>query len=171
MNADLDLLKRLGQIAGIAGIAHSLIMFIFDWFGANFAGVSGVVTANAWGSYGFTDLVLFITALAGIALAYLSATRQSVALPVAASAIVTALGILSLILIIISIISPPDLGFTGRVDHTREAGVWLGLIATAALTYGGYLAMQEEGTTLGREADRLRGRGRGSSSPPPPPPP
>ena len=168
---DLTRLRTAERIAGIAGIALILIMFIFDWFGANFAGVSGVVTANAWGSYGFTDIVLFITALAGIALAYLSATRQSVALPVAASAIVTALGILSLILIVISIISPPDLGFTGRVDHTREAGVWLGLIATAALTYGGYLAMQEEGTTLGREADRLRGRGGGSSSPPPPPPP
>jgi hypothetical protein len=166
-------LTRLGtgeKIAGIAGIALILIMFAFDWFGANFAGVSGVVTTNAWGSYGFTDVVLFITALAAVGLAYLAATRQTVSLPVAASAIVTALGILSVILILVSIISPPDLGFTGpAVDHTRKAGVWLGLIAAGVVTYGGYLAMQEEGTTLGGEADRLRRGSRGGPGAPPPP--
>ena len=29
-----------------------------------------------------------------------------------------------------------------------KIGIWLGLIAAAALTYGGYLAMREEGASL-----------------------
>jgi hypothetical protein len=168
---DLTRLRAGEQIAGIAAIALIIIMFAFDWFGLKFGGVE--FTRDAWGAYGFTDVVLFITALAALGLAYLSASSQRLNLPVAASAIVTALGILCLILIIISIISPPNfsgVSLPSGVDKTRKVGVWLGLIATAALTYGAFQAMQEEGTTLGREADRLRGRRRGPGAPPPPPP-
>jgi hypothetical protein len=164
---DLTRLRRGEQIAAISGFALILIMFIFDWFAVSFGPLQ--VSGNAWDSYGFTDIVLFITALAALGLAYLSASRQRLNLPVAASAVVTALGILSLILILISLISPPDFGFNvSGLTHTRKAGVFLGFIAVAVLTYGGYLSMQEEGTTLGSEADRLR-RGRGGSGSPPPP--
>ncbi|TMK75069.1 MAG: hypothetical protein E6G49_02210 [Actinobacteria bacterium] len=160
-------------------------MFIFDWFGLKFTGAAGSLGSvsveggrNAWGSYGFTDIVLFITALAAIGLALLAASDVEVGLPVALSAIVTALGILSLILVIISIISPPDFGLnvsgTG-IDHERKIGVWLGFLAVAAVTVGGYLAMQEEGTSLGSEVDRFRGGGTGGPgagpSPPSPSPP
>jgi hypothetical protein len=173
---DLTRLRTGEQIAAVAAIALFIIMFAADWFGIKAGGVE--FTRDAWGSYGFTDVILLLTVLAAIGLAYLSASGARVNLPVAASAIVTALGILSLILIIISIISPPN--FAGvslpeGVDKTRHVGVWLGLIATAVLTYGGYLAMQEEGTTFGAQADRLRGGGgsgrRGPGAPPPPPPP
>jgi hypothetical protein len=79
------------------------------------------------------------------------------------------------LIIIISIISPPDLGVdlsgTG-IDHTRKIGVWLGLIAAAGIAYGGWRAMQEEGTSFGGEADRFRGApDEGTSAGPPPPPP
>jgi hypothetical protein len=181
---DFAVLNRGEKIAGISGILLILIMFIFDWFGLGLSGniqgfaFGGEVTHNAWGSYGFTDIVLFITGLAAIGLALLAASDAEVGLPVALSAIVTALGILSLILVIISIISPPDFGAPdiSGLDHSRKIGVWLGLIAVAAVTVGGYLAMQEEGTSFGGEVDRFRGGGAGGAggpgaSPPPPPPP
>jgi hypothetical protein len=183
---DFAVLNRGEKIAGVAGILLILIMFIFDWFGLKFtAGVGGFgVSAeggrNAWGSYGFTDIVLFITALAAIALAVMAASDSDVGLPVALSAIVAALGILSLILVVISIISPPDFGVnvsgTG-IDHERKIGVWLGLLAVIGVTAGGFLAMQEEGTSFAGEADRFRGGpgggagGPGAGPPPPPPPP
>jgi hypothetical protein len=183
---DFTVLNRGEKLAGISGILLILIMLIFDWFGLKFSGGSGTFGVaveggrNAWGSYGFTDIILFITGLAAIALAVTAASDAEVGLPVALSAIVTGLGILSLILIIISIISPPDFGVnisgTG-IDHERKIGVWLGLIATGALTVGAYLAMQEEGTSFGGEVDRFRGPGTGTgtggpgASPPPPPPP
>jgi len=180
---DFTVLNRGEKIAGVAGILLILIMFIFDWFGLKFTGGAGGFglsaegAKNAWGSYGFTDILLFITGLAAIALAVTAASDAEVGLPVALSAIVTGLGIISLILVVISIISPPDFGVdlagTG-VDHTRKIGVFLGLIATAAVAVGGYLAMQEEGTSFTGEADRVRGGGTGGgpgAGPPPPPPP
>ena len=91
------------------------------------------------------------------------------------SAIVAGLGILSVVLIVISLISPPDFGAnlsgTG-ISHTRKIGVFLGLISAAAVAVGGYMAMQEEGTSFGDEAGRFGGGGdAGTGAPPPPPPP
>jgi hypothetical protein len=184
---DFVVLNRGEKIAGIAGVLLILIMFIFDWFGLKFTGGVGNLGLaveggrNAWGSYGFTDIVLFITALAAIGLALLAASDADVGLPVALSAIVTALGIISLVLVVISIISPPDFGLDvsgSGIDHERKIGVWLGLISVIAITVGGYLSMQEEGTSFAGEADRFRGGGTGTGgpgagppSPPPPPPP
>ena len=180
---DFSVLNRGEKIAGVAGILLILIMFIFDWFGLKFTasgafGISAEGGRNAWGSYGFTDILLFITALAAIALAVTAASDSEVGLPVAMSAIVAALGVISLVFVIISVISPPDFGVnvsgTG-VDHERKIGVWLGLLAVIGVTAGGFLAMQEEGTSFAGEADRFRGGpGGGAGGPgagPPPPPP
>jgi hypothetical protein len=182
---DFTRLSQGEKVAGVSGILLILIMFIFKWFGLE-SGVSvgvpgvgvfpgmGEGSRNAWGSYGFIDIVLFITALAAIGLALLAASDSDMGLPVAASAIVAGLGILSVVLIVISIISPPDFGFdlsgTG-IEHTRKIGVWLGLLATLGVAVGGFMAMQEEGTSFGDEATRFRGGGdAGTGSPPPPPP-
>jgi hypothetical protein len=181
---DFTVLNRGERIAGVAGIILLLIMFIFDWFGLGIGGsvqgfTFGEVSRNAWGSYGFTDIVLFLTALAAIGLALMAASDAEVGLPVALSAIVTALGVLSVILVVISLISPPDFGApdVSGLDHSRKIGVFLGLIAVAAVTIGGFLSMQEEGTSFSGEADRFRGTGTGGGTggpgagPPPPPPP
>jgi hypothetical protein len=173
---DLTRLTQGEKIAGVSGIALILIMFIFKWFGLK-AGVGGFTvegSRNAWGSYGFIDIVLFITVVAAVGLAALKASDSDVGLPVAGSAIVAGLGILSVVLIIISIISPPDFGAgdISGIDHTRKIGVWLGLISAIGIAYGGWRAMQEEGTSYGGEPDRFRGApDEPSAGPPPPPPP
>ena len=179
---DFTRLSQGEKIAGVSGILLILIMFIFDWFGLKFDAGAGAFSVsaegarNAWGSYGFTDVVLFITALAAIGLALIAASEGEVGLPVALSAVVAGLGILSVVLIIISLISPPDsrranLSGTG-ISHTRKIGVFLGLISAAAVAVGGYMAMQEEGTSFGDEAGRFGGGGdAGTGAPPPPPPP
>jgi hypothetical protein len=170
---DVNRLRSGEKIAAVSAIALLLIMFIFDWFGlkASAGGFSAEGARNAWGSYGFIDIVLFVTFLAALGTAYLSASQQNVNLPVAASALVAGLGIISVILIIISIISPPDFGVSGDgIDHTRKIGVWLGLIAAAGVAYGGWRAMQEEGTSFGAQRDRLQDRYGGDEPPPPPPP-
>jgi hypothetical protein len=180
---DFSVLNRGEKIAGVAGILLILIMFIFDWFGPK--GATDLGGTNAWQSYGFTDVILFVTALAAIALALSAAADSELGLPVALSAIVTGLGIISVILVVISIISPPDydvVGPVGVVGGSIEAsvkiGVILGLLATIGVTAGGFLAMQEEGTSFAGEADRFRGGGPGTGAPgaggpgagPPPPP-
>ena len=50
---------------------------------------------------------------------------------------------------------------SSEFDLSREFGVFLGLIELIALTFGGYMTMQEEGVSFGGAADRLSGPGGG----------
>jgi hypothetical protein len=173
---DFTVLNRGERIAGIFGVLLILIMFVFEWFAPK--GATDLGGTNAWHSYGFTDVILFITALVAVALAVTAASNNELGLSVALSAIVTALGIISVILVIISIISPPDhdvpglLG-GGEIETSVKVGVFGGLIAAIGVTAGGWLAMQEEEGSFAGEPDRFRGGGTGGpgASPPPPPPP
>jgi hypothetical protein len=180
---DVSRLRQGERIAAGSAIALILIMFIFDWFGVKFSGstAAGVFGAegsrNAWGSFSVIDLILFVTVVAALAMAYFSGSGQSVSLPIALSAIVAGLGILSVLLILFRLISPPDLGlpsaaFDQGLSHTRKIGAFLGLIAAAGVAYGGYMAMQEEGTSFSDTRDRLQDRmgpsDPGGGSPPPP---
>jgi hypothetical protein len=168
---DVSKLRQGEKIAGIAGIALIIIMFAFDWYGLKGA-PGGFGGLNAWDAYGFIDIILFIAAVSGIAMAAVSASGTQVSLPVALSSITAGLGILGTVLVLFRIISTPSFDFLGgSVDTTRKFGVFLGLIAVAGVAYGGYSAMQEEGTSFGSQADRLRdsgGGGGGGGTPPPP---
>jgi hypothetical protein len=162
---DLTRLNSGEKLAGVAGIALLLIMFIFDWFtvdvGGGFADVSA--GGNAWEWFGLIDIVLFLTALAGIALAVVAMSQTDVDMPVALSAIAAGLGILSVLLVLFRIISPPDGGLGDLVDVSRSIGVFLGLIAAGGVAAGGWMAMQEEGSSFSGPVDR-------GTAPPPPSP-
>ena len=167
--------SRLGRgetIAAASAVALFLIMFIFSWFGvdASAGAFSASAGANAFESFGFIDLILMLTVIVAIVGAAMSANAQSVNTPVAISSITAGLGILSVLLILFRIISPPDFGIgdfgdIGGVEVSRKIGVFLGLIAAGGIAYGGWAAMQEEGTSFGDQ-----GRGVGGSGNPPPPP-
>jgi hypothetical protein len=165
---DVSRLNTGEKLAGAAGIALLLIMFLFDWFtvdvGGGFADIS--VGGNAWETMELIRFVILLAAISGIALAVVAANNSKVDLPIALSAITAGLGILAVVLIAFRIISPPD-GGAGDfgVDIGRGIGVFLGLIAAAGVAAGGWLAMQDEGATF---TDRPTG---GTAPPPPPPPP
>lgn len=166
----MENLRTGEKIAGASGVALLLIMFIFDWFKVE-AGVEGFgisAGGNAWEWFGFIDIVLFVAAICAIALAVVAATQSDVNMPVALSAITAALGGLATLLVLYRIISPPDGGAGDLVDVSRSIGVFLGLIAAAGIAYGGWLAMQEEGTSFSDQRDRLQGGGGGDQPPPPP---
>jgi hypothetical protein len=174
---DFTRLTQGEKIAGVSGVALILIMFIFSWYGVEVGGESVPDSgANAWESFSFIDVILFITAAAAIGLALISASQTEVGLPVAASAVVAGLGVLSVLLVLYRIIDTPGDVSTASallqvdVGVTREIGVWLGLIAAVGVAYGGYQAMQEEGTSFGEEADRFRGPDESPGAAPPPPP-
>jgi hypothetical protein len=178
---DTNRLNQGEMIAAISAVLLLLIMFIFSWFGwggdlADQADAAGFDTGwNAWQSFGFIDIILFITILVAIGGALVSANAQSVNTPVAISSITAALGILSVLLILFRIISPPDFGTDvlggGGIDVSRKIGVFLGLIAAGGIAYGGWRAMQEEGTSFGDQADRFQNRPPSGGGTPPPPPP
>ncbi|HEY8083178.1 MAG TPA: hypothetical protein VIE64_06435 [Solirubrobacterales bacterium] len=165
-----DRLSTGEQVAGAAGLALILIMFLFAWFGFPDVEALGIDTKglDAFDAYSdWVNIILVFTAFAGISLALFGSGMARV--PISLSVITAVLGGLSAILILIYIISPPH-------DLDRELGVWLGLIAAACVGLGGYLTMQEEGTSFADAADSLSGAsgaggGHSGGTPPPPPPP
>jgi hypothetical protein len=130
-------------VAGISGFALILVMLLFAWFG--FPQAAGIDAFKA-----FHDWVLFFllfAAFAGMALALVGAAGSRVDLPVTLSAITTTLGVIAFVILLIYLISPPSFSISGfgSVSLDRKLGIWLGLIATAGVALGGYMAMQEEG--------------------------
>ncbi|HSI80838.1 MAG TPA: hypothetical protein VK919_09330 [Solirubrobacterales bacterium] len=157
-------LARLGRgelIAAGSGAGLIAIMFL-PWWGASLQGVplgevAGVDnrTANAWEAATFNDVIWFVAGLAAIALAIVTATQRRSGVSVAGSALLTALGLLALVLIVVRLVDPP--GALGR-----EYGAWLGLAAIVGIVCGGWLAMRDEGTSLGEQAHRLEDRAAGA---------
>ena len=116
---------------------------------------------SAWDAFDFIKIVMLLTIIAAIAMAVMSGMGSSPNLPIAMSAIVTGLGILTTLLVIYRLIDP-----VGGLD--RSYGLFLGLLAAAGIAYGGWRAMEDEGTSFGDQADRLQTSGSGGGTPPPP---
>jgi hypothetical protein len=163
---DFSKLRTGELIAGVCGVLLLIVMF-FSWYGIG--GAAGSIlgaanidtTVNAWKAFDFIDLVLFVTALVAIGAAVLAASGRSVALPVAASVIVTVLGIIVTLLVLYRIINQP--GPNDVVDV--KFGAYLGFLLCLGIAGGGFLAMADEGATPG-------GVGRtGAAAPPPQPAP
>ncbi len=177
---DTNRLNQGEMIAAASALLLLIVMFIFTWFSVDLGeddllGAAGVDTGvNAWQAFSFIDIVLLVTIVVAIGGALITANAQSVNTPVAISAITTALGILSVLLILYRIIDPPgsgDIPDGFDISISRGIGVWLGLILAGAITYGGWRAMQEEGTSFGDQANRVQAGGDPPPPPPPPPPP
>jgi hypothetical protein len=157
MSFDISRLRRADQIVGCGAIALFILMFFFKWFGVSLSGIAntylhlaGVSTsADAWHTMSGIRWILLLTVIAGIALVVLVGSERKLELPVSLSVIVAGLGALATILVFYRvIISHPNSGESAKI------GAYLGIVACAALTYGGYLAMQAEGTSLSDVRDQ-----------------
>jgi hypothetical protein len=180
---EADKLSTGEKIAAVSAILLFVFMF-FDWFGVEVSGVpgfSGDISSSggsAWDALDVIPIFLMLAIVAAIGVAVIRLTDADIELPVSLNSIVAALGGFAVLLILFRIIFPPDFGSFGgvEVDATLKLGIFLGLLASAGIAYGGYSAMREEGMTFGDTADRLGGGGgqqppAGGPPPPPPPPP
>lgn len=184
---DADRLSTGEKIAGASAVLLFIFMF-FDWFNASVSGGNGFFTAsvggNAWEAFSWIDLFMLITIIVAVAVAVIRLTDAVFEPPFSLNAAVAILGGISVLLILFRIIDPPGGGDIAgvSVDISPTVGAFLGLIAAAGITYGGYRAMQEEGTSFGDLGDQLSsgrgGRAGGTgpqqppaATPPPPPPP
>jgi hypothetical protein len=149
MSFDFKGLRRSDRIIGASAIALFIFLFFFHWYG--FSASAGTVSISAGGTgwQVFTNsrwiwLITIIVALVTVAVHGGALKLNS---PVQLSVTVAALGAVSTLLIFYRILSHPSVDVPG--GHAGiKIGIWLGLIAAGALTYGGYLAMQDEGTSL-----------------------
>ncbi len=142
---ELSRLRRGDLIAGLGGVALLIVMFL-DWYGAGgnatFQGQDIKISLgfNAWEAFSITDLILALTAVAGIGLAVITATRRSPALPVAASVITATLGALATLLVFYRILNQPG----PNEFFDVKLGAFLGFLSVLAIAAGGYLAMRDE---------------------------
>jgi hypothetical protein len=139
---DTSKLSLGDQIAAASGIALLIFMFL-PWYGvdvsSNVAGISASSSANAWEVFSFIDMVAI-----GVPVA-----RAAGSLPddVPGALLLLGAGALGVLLVLYRIIDipGPDIASFGgvNVDFGRKIGIFLGLIATAGIAYGGWRANEE----------------------------
>jgi hypothetical protein len=86
-----------------------------------------------------------------------TATSRTVALPVAASSLTAGLGLGAIVMVFLRMVFQP--GANEFIE--LRFGIWLALISSAVIAYGGWEAMREEGTTFDDARDQLRTRMQG----------
>ena len=165
---DVSRLGRGELIAGIAGVALFIFMF-FSWFGA--PGIAGEAidqaaelgiefnlntSANAWQSLDLIRFVLLLAVIVSVGLAILVSAGRNANLPVAGAALTAGIGVVATLLVLYRIIDPPS-------GAGREIGIWLGLIASAGIAFGGWTSMQEEAVDSGGSS---AAGGEGAAPPP-----
>lgn len=194
MNLDISRLRRSDQIIGGSAIALFIFLFFFKWYGGSasspIGGSNFSSSLNGWHSFSNSRWIWLITIVVALGVAGLAAAQREVNSPLQPSVIVAGLGALSTVLILYRILHHPSGGASGSVGLTHfsysygiKIGIWLGLIAAAGITYGGYLAMKEEGTSLSNVREQASGAisglsgavtsggsGGGSAEAAPPPP-
>jgi hypothetical protein len=169
----MDRLSTGEKIAAGSAVLLFIFMF-FDWFTVDISSGDGLFSVsaggNAWEAFSWIDLFLMLTIVVAVAVAVIRLSDALVEPPVSLNAVAAVLGAVSVLLILYRIIDPPiDTGDLPGVDVGRAIGVYLGLLASAALTYGAFRAMQEEGTSFGEIGDQLSSRGGPGAGPPQPP--
>jgi hypothetical protein len=151
MDFDLSRLRRAEQVIGGGAIALFIFLFFFKWYGVStnvtsIAGLNLNVSRTGWDTFTNSRWIWLLTILVALGAVALVALGRSLELPFSPAVAVTALGAVSTLLILYRIIHHPTASASVGSFHASvgiKLGIWLGLIAAAAITYGGYLAMQD----------------------------
>lgn len=142
-----------------AGSAAALFIFMFlPWYsgkasisvpgGGEF---SASDNATAWEAFSTIDVLLCVVVLLAIAmLAARAAAAIPANLPAPPGLIVAAAGAMAVLLILYRLIDAPGAGEVSGagidLDIDRKLGIFLGLLAAAGISYGGYTAARERPT-------------------------
>lgn len=133
------------MIAGASGVALFIFLFL-PWYGAkaSVGGFSASTSASAWEAFSFIDILLFLVAVVAVGLVVARAAGSVPSLPQPPGLIIAVAGAIAVLLILFRLISVPgpDVNIDG-IDVTRKIGIFLGLIAAAGITFGGWTAMNE----------------------------
>jgi len=128
-------LRRGEWLAALAGVGL-IVSLGLDWYGVR----GREQTLSGFAAFDVIDVLLLLAAATGIALAVVQATRRAPALPVGLGVVTVIAGLLGLLLTLFRIANEP--GPDEFVDV--RLGAYLGLLATTALTAGGWLSIRDE---------------------------
>lgn len=167
---DLDRLSRGERIALIASALLFVAFFVPMWasisVGEETFGAAFNADYNGWDGYGILGKLALLCTLAVLILTALRLTDVALPdMPVSRGLLLLGLsGFATLMLLLGLLVGPNDNGADGvqGVDVDRGLMLFVGIVLAAAMTYGSYLTMQEEGTAP------IGGSARPASPPPPP---
>jgi hypothetical protein len=176
MSLDISRLRRADQIIAGGAIALFVFLFFFKWYGVstNVNSVAGVhiggsFSRSGWDTFTNSRWIWLLTIIVALGAVVLVAGQRKLDIPVQPSVIVAGLGALSTLLILYRIVHHPTASASFGTYHASagiKIGIWLGLVAAAVVTYGGYLAMKEEGTSIGDVRDQAMRASGGVTAPP-----
>jgi hypothetical protein len=124
----------LRELIGAGSGLGLLVASFLPWYSA------GGQDVTAWQAFSVVDLFIAAAGAAALSVGLCVLFRVSVSYPVAGSTVTAMFGAIALLLIIWRLLDPP----ADALD--REVGAWLGLIAAAGTSIGGYLGMQQPGS-------------------------
>jgi len=180
MEFDASRLRSGELIAGVSAVLLFIVMFL-SWYGLKLnTGSLGTfalpnVSYDAWDAFSVIDLILLLTVIVALALVVTQATQRSPAIPVSLSVLTTTLAGLSVLLIVFRMIDPPSIVdvpavLDAHLDRTLDIGIYLGLVASLGILYGGYRSMRVEGLAprdARTEIETVKLGGASGSTPPP----
>jgi hypothetical protein len=166
----LDRLRGGDLLAGAGGALLAVALFV-PWFGKvnpfcePFPGYSCGRNFDALQAFGFTDLVLILTAAGGLAVAFFAARSTKTDTQITSAAMTVPVALLATLLVVYHVFEP-----VGKLDI--RFGLYLGLLACVAVTYGAWRAVRNPNpaTTArpGRRRPASRRRSPSSSDSPRP---
>jgi hypothetical protein len=154
----LERLRGGDLLAGAGGALLAVTLFI-PWFGKvnpfcePFPGYSCGRNFDALQAFGFTDLVLIATAAAGIAVAVFAARSTKPDAQITSAALTVPVAFLASLLVLYRVFEP-----VGKLDP--RAGLYLGLVACLAVTYGAWRAVGNPNPSTAVQQGRRRSASR-----------
>jgi hypothetical protein len=131
VSADFNRVRAGELVAGFGGLVLAVAMFL-PWFEFR----SG--NLDAWSAFAVIDIVLGLTALAGLGLFWVTLTRATPAIPVAVGVATGPLALIATLCVVVRLIDHP----AGSFDTC--AGVWVGLAGTLLVLVGAWAGVNDE---------------------------
>ncbi len=163
---------RSGEKTALAGAVALAVLLAFDWFflstpDARVGQHESGIRSLGW----FAELLLIFAILATFALVFFTVTQRAVAVPLLMAIFTTVLGFAAFVAIGVRLVAQPGLGVdAGNADVEVELPAYLGLLAAAAIAFGGWRTMADERTdtkeSIEQTEEVLRVRGGPRPAPP-----
>jgi hypothetical protein len=173
---DLARLTKGERILGISALVLSVLSFLplwakleYDTGGAEIPGFDDDQGFSAWSElFGFLLKLALVLTIIALVIVIVRAVGTNLNLPVPAWQIYLGTTVLALLLFLITVLTGPkgDQGDFGVFEYSRGIALFLAPVLAAAMAYGAYLHMQQEG---GSPRDMTSGLSGGPSNTPPPP--
>ena len=142
---------RVGEWTAAVGAVGLLATLFANWFSVDLHGVPGLHVLGSphttgWASLGWLLVVLLVTlAIGGLGITYMTLARTSPAWPVGASVLTIVVGVLTFVILLVRVITQPGLGASLPNRFVLvEAPASLGLLFTALIPVGAWLALRDE---------------------------